>query len=77
MATLANASLVDMYHLRPKEGLERSSLAIKLARHLEPSVAVVGAHYSAAVLLWLMGETQRIGQHAEGIGNPHRRDHHW
>ena len=65
VATLANAAFVDYYHLRPKEGLERSSSAIELARHLEPSVAAVVAHYSAAVLLWSTGETQRVGQHAE------------
>ena len=65
MATLANASVVDMYHLRPKEALERSSSAIELARRLDPSVAVVIAHYSAAIFLWFTGETQRIGQHAE------------
>ncbi len=65
MATLANAAFVDVYHLRPKEALERSSSAIALARHLEPSVAEVAAHYSAAVIFWFTGETQRVGQHAE------------
>ena len=63
-ATLATAAIVDLYHLRPKEGLERSSSAIELARDLEPSVAAVNAHYTAAILLWFMGETRRIGQHA-------------
>ena len=65
VATLANAAFVDLYHLRPKECLERSSSAIALARHLEPSVAAVAAHFSAAAMLWFIGETQRIGQHAE------------
>ena len=62
---LANAALVDVYHLRPKEGLERSSSAIELARHLDPSVSAVVAHFSAAALLWFVGETRRIGQHPE------------
>ena len=65
VATLANAAFVDANHLRTKEGLERSSSAIELARHLEPSVAAVAAHYSAASIFWFTGETQRIGQHAE------------
>ena len=65
VATLANAAFVDVYHLRSKEGLERSSSAIELTRDLEPSVAAVIAHYTAAILLWIMGETQRIDQHAE------------
>ena len=65
VAALASAAFVDVYHLRPKEGLERSSSAIELARHLEPSVAAVFAHYSAVIFLWITGETRRIGQHAE------------
>ena len=65
VAALASAAFVDVYHLRPKEGLEKSSLAIELARQVEPSVAAVVAHYSAALFMWFTGETQRIGQHAE------------
>ena len=64
MAALANAAFVDVYHLRPKESLERSSSAIELTRDLEPSVAAVIAHYSAAVFMWFTGETHRIGRHA-------------
>ena len=63
--TLALAAFVDVYHLRPKEGLERSLSAIELARRLEPSVGEVVAHYSAALHLFMTGETQRVGQHAE------------
>ena len=65
VATLAHAAFLDVYHLRPKEGLARSSSAIELARQLEPSVPEVIAHYSAMLPLWFMGETQRAGQHAE------------
>ena len=65
MAALANAAFVDVYHLRPKEGLERSASAIELSRHIDPSAATVVAHYSAVLFLFITGETERIGPHAE------------
>ena len=65
VATLAHAAFLDIYYLRSKEGLERSSLAIELARNLEPSLFVAVAHYTAVLHLWIMGETQRVNQHAE------------
>ena len=65
VAALAHAAFLDVYYLRPKEGLERSSSAIELARQFDPSVPAIVAHYSAALFLWMMGETQRAAQHAE------------
>ena len=65
VAALAHAAFLDVYYLRPKEGLERSSSAIELARQSDPSVPEIVAHYSASLFLWVMGETQGAAQHAE------------
>jgi len=58
MRTLANGSIVDVYHLHYKEGLDKSLKAIEMARRVDAPQDEAIAHYSAANFMLMLGESK-------------------
>ena len=64
MRTLANGSIVDVYHLRFEEGLAKSVAAIEIARRVDAPQDEAIAHYSAANFMLMRGESSGSRIHA-------------
>ena len=64
MRTLANGSIVDVYHLRYKEGLEKSAAAIELSSRIDAPQDEAIAHYSAVNFMLMLGESSGSRSHA-------------
>ena len=64
MRTLANGAIVDVYHLRYEEGLDKSAKAIEMARRVDAPQAEAIAHYSAANFMLMRGESSGSRLHA-------------
>ena len=64
MRTLANGSIVDVYHLHYKEGLDKSVKAIEMAPRVDAPQDEAVAHYSAANFMLMLGESNGSRLHA-------------
>jgi tetratricopeptide (TPR) repeat protein len=65
MQTLARSARVNGYHLRLRECLDQSLLAIGLARRVGDPVSEANSHYFAALALWSVGNAEGARLHAE------------
>ena len=79
MRTLANGAFVDVYHLRYREGLEKSLRAIEMTRRVDDPQAEAVARYSAALFLFQTGNSDGARLHAAaGLPPSERvRDRSW
>jgi len=64
MRTLANGSIVDVYHLHYREGLDKSAKAIEMALRVDAPQDEAIAHYSAANFMLMLGESNGSRLHA-------------
>ena len=73
MRTLAIASFVDLYHLRPPDALEKSSLVEALARDVDDPVSQVVTHFTTGILQLFAGDADAGLQHAQAAVPPAER----
>lgn len=79
MRTLANGSIVDVYHLQYEEGLDKSLKAIGMASRVNAPQDEAVAHYSAANLNLMLGESDGSCLHAAAslVSAEKVRDRSW
>ena len=73
MRTLAIASHVDLYHLRPRDGLEKSSLVEALARDVDDPRSQALALFSAGIQHAFAGDAESALRHAQAAVAPAER----
>ena len=79
MRTLANGSIVDLYHLHYEEGLDKSEKAIEMARRVDAPQDEAVAYYSAANFMLMLGDSNGSRLHAAaGLVSAEKvRDRSW
>ena len=79
MRTLANGAMVDLYHLRYQEGLDKSRKAIQMARQVDAPQVEAVAYYAAANFMLMLGESSLSRLHASAALAPAEkvRDRSW
>jgi len=76
---LANASFVDVYHVRVTEGLEKCSRIEELTRDVDDPVSEAIGHYGASLFSLMDGNLEQCEAHAQASLAPaeRARDRSW